>query len=71
MRCATILVLAVYFLIAYAARTSYGAKETVGKGGNRLPKSITPEYYKLKVLTHIEDETPFQFNGDVQIKVTV
>lgn len=63
MRWGIVLALAIFL------QTSYAAKEIVGKGGNRLPKSITPDHYKLKILTHIEDEKPFQFFGDVSIKV--
>lgn len=71
MRCGIVLALAIFLLAPNLVRPSYAAKETVGKGGNRLPKSITPEHYKLKILTHIEDDTPFQFIGDVLIKVRI
>lgn len=35
----------------------------------RLPRSVFPEYYKLNVFTHINDEEGFKFFGDVLIKV--
>lgn len=35
----------------------------------RLPRSILPEFYKLNVFTHINDDEGFKFYGDVRIKV--
>lgn len=37
----------------------------------RLPRSIRPDYYRLHVLTHIDDDEGFKFNGEVAIKVSL
>lgn len=37
--------------------------------GHRLPKSIKPEHYNLKVLTHLDDNSGFSYGGDVTITV--
>jgi len=37
----------------------------------RLPRSIFPEFYKLNIFTHINDDEGFKFYGDVRIKVNV
>lgn len=60
-----VIVAVIYLLSPYAITTTCGQS----KGGSRLPKSMTPEQYMLTVLTHLDDETPFQFNGYVTIKV--
>lgn len=41
------------------------------KENYRLPKSLYPSYYKLQVVTHLDDdEKEFTFNGKVWIKLT-
>lgn len=35
----------------------------------RLPRTVLPEFYKLNIFTHINDEEGFKFYGDVRIKV--
>lgn len=35
----------------------------------RLPRTVLPEFYKLNIFTHINDDEGFKFYGDVRIKV--
>lgn len=35
----------------------------------RLPKSVVPEHYDLKVLTHLDPKENFTFFGSVKIQV--
>lgn len=37
----------------------------------RLPTAITPEHYKLEVLTHLNDTEGFVFRGSVWITVRI
>lgn len=37
----------------------------------RLPRTVLPEFYKLNIFTHINDEEGFKFYGDVRIKVHI
>lgn len=45
-------------------------KEASSPDVYRLPSSVLPEYYKLKVLTHLNDTNGFKFLGNVWIKVS-
>lgn len=36
----------------------------------RLPKAVTPENYKLEVITHLNDTQGFRFRGAVWITVS-
>lgn len=62
-------------LLAYFARNvCYCAEDAAPKvfvppDKYRLPRSILPEFYKLNVFTHINDDEGFKFYGDVRIKV--
>lgn len=46
------------------------AKTDVPSEVYRLPQTIFPEYYKLNLLTHIDDEEGFRFLGNVSILVS-
>lgn len=35
----------------------------------RLPRTLFPEYYKLNVFTHLNDDQGFKYYGDVRITV--
>lgn len=37
----------------------------------RLPTAVTPENYKLEVITHLNDTEPFGFKGVVWITVSL
>lgn len=37
----------------------------------RLPRAVLPEFYKLNIFTHINDDEGFKFYGDVRIKVNI
>lgn len=37
----------------------------------RLPQTVFPEYYKLFLLTHIDDDEGFRFLGNVSILVSI
>lgn len=54
-------------LILFYVNLTYGAAHNTTD--IRLPHSISPEHYKLKVLTHLNDTNPFQFKGEVFITV--
>nr|XP_040229612.2 aminopeptidase N-like isoform X1 [Anopheles coluzzii] len=59
-------------LLAVIAATIIGV--TVGDtgvpySGYRLPKSITPEHYNLRVYTHLGDERGFIFYGQVAMRL--
>lgn len=47
------------------------AKTDVPSEVYRLPQTIFPEYYKLNLLTHIDDEEGFRFLGNVSILVSL
>ena len=38
---------------------------------NRLPTAVTPENYKLEIITHLDDEEGFTFKGNVLITVSL
>lgn len=46
------------------------AKTDVPSEVYRLPQTMFPEYYKLNLLTHIDDEEGFRFLGKVSILVS-
>lgn len=46
------------------------AKINVTKANYRLPRSLSPETYKLQIFTHLNDAEIFKFYGDVQITVS-
>lgn len=35
----------------------------------RLPDTVRPEYYKLTIFTHLNDDEGFKYYGDVRITV--
>lgn len=60
------LILALFYVLnAHIFKVTYGADNS----SIRLPNTITPDHYKLKVLTHLNDAHGFQYKGDVFIKV--
>ena len=62
------LILTLFYVInAHIVNLTYGAAND--SVSIRLPHSISPEHYKLKVLTHLNDTNAFQFIGDVFITV--
>lgn len=66
----TIVIVTLFSLYSSAAVVdSDEPKKDVSYEKYRLPKSIRPDYYKLNVLTHINDDEGFKFIGDVAIKV--
>lgn len=52
-------------------RPDGGQTQMSGTSDNnyRLPRSITPENYKLEIFTHLNDTEGFIFRGIVTIKV--
>lgn len=36
----------------------------------RLPQNVHPLHYKLRIVTHLDDEEGFKFTGKVWIKVS-
>lgn len=46
------------------------AEEKVIYDNYRLPKAVTPENYKLEVITHLNDTQGFRFRGAVWITVS-
>lgn len=48
------------------------AEEVVSSSANifRLPENIHPLHYKLRIVTHLDDEEGFKFTGKVWIKVS-
>lgn len=46
-------------------------KELLAGDEYRLPTALTPDYYKLEVITHLGDTEGFRFNGNVRIKVSL
>lgn len=58
---------------ATATETATTSAEEIAYDSYRLPKSITPENYKLEVITHLNDTESegFLFRGIVWITVSV
>lgn len=46
------------------------AKDLAAGDEYRLPTALTPEHYKLEVITHLGDADGFKFNVNVRIKVS-
>lgn len=63
-------ILFVALISACSAAAADVAKKEISNEKYRLPKSIRPDYYKLNVLTHINDDEGFKFIGDVSIKAS-
>lgn len=67
-----LIVLVLYLLhLCAGVAVEEEAKNALPSEVYRLPRSIFPEYYKLNVFTHINDDEGFKFIGDVSIKVIV
>lgn len=47
------------------------SSESVAYDSYRLPTTVTPENYKLEVITHLNDTEGFLFRGAVWITVSV
>lgn len=65
-----LLLLTVYCFFLCIVANNDSNKESVPPDVYRLPKSVYPDYYKLKVLTHLNDADGFKFYGNVWIKVS-
>ncbi|XP_071443952.1 aminopeptidase N-like [Hetaerina americana] len=52
----------------FIALTSF-TSQTVSSAPYKLPTHLSPEHYTLKVITHLEDENDFRFEGSMTIKV--
>lgn len=37
----------------------------------RLPRSVKPQHYNLRILTHLEDASRLFFTGDVEIRIHI
>lgn len=62
-------IVVIHFLLNYCTSEDAAPKVNVAAELFRLPRTVLPEYYKLNVFTHINDEEGFKFFGDVLIKV--
>lgn len=70
-----LLVFCILSVIGTYASATAGSEATIAKTDvpsevYRLPQTVFPEYYKLNVLTHIDDEEGFRFFGNVSILVS-
>lgn len=54
----------IFILCSCAIEISNARNEDV-----RLSMDVQPEHYKLRILTHLQDEFAFEFMGDVLIRV--
>lgn len=59
----------IHFLWGYCLCSENVTKVVKPAINYRLPRDIFPEYYKLNILTHLNDEEGFKYYGDVRIKV--
>lgn len=61
----------VFFLVQRVLTEEVAAtKETEVYDSYRLPTAVTPENYKLEVITHLNDTEGFLFRGAVWITVS-
>lgn len=71
---------AAFCMLICAFLTSAQVEETIGEeiGDSeisavnvfRLPQNVHPLHYKLRIVTHLDDEEGFKFTGKVWIKVS-
>lgn len=52
-------------------QTAVKATTNVTSVNYRLPRSLSPETYKLQIFTHLNDEDGFKYYGDVRITVSI